>query len=59
MQQAAFYSEAHHIWYYFVAIGSAAAVDVISPLEDTHWGTRCIRVQDPDGNLYVLEARKD
>ena len=33
------------------------AVDVISPLEDTHWGTRWIRVRDPDGNLYVLEAR--
>jgi len=42
-----------------VKLGSADAVDVISPLEDTHWGTRCIRVQDPAGNLYVLEARKD
>lgn len=41
------------------ALDAADAVDVISPLEDTHWGTRWIRVRDPDGNLYVLEARKD
>ncbi|MEN8148316.1 MAG: VOC family protein [Planctomycetota bacterium] len=40
-------------------LDSTDAVDVISPLEETHWGTRCIRVQDPDGNLYVLEARED
>ncbi len=34
-------------------------VEVVTPLEDTHWGTRWIRVQDPDGNLYCLEAPKD
>jgi catechol 2,3-dioxygenase-like lactoylglutathione lyase family enzyme len=38
------------------SIATTDAVDVISPLEDTHWGTRWIRVRDPDGNLYVLEA---
>jgi catechol 2,3-dioxygenase-like lactoylglutathione lyase family enzyme len=37
-------------------IDEAPSVDVISPLEETHWGTRWIRVRDPDGNLYVLEA---
>ena len=40
-------------------IGGADAVDVISPLEDTHWGTRWIRVRDPDGNLYVLEEGRE
>jgi catechol 2,3-dioxygenase-like lactoylglutathione lyase family enzyme len=40
-------------------IREADAVSVISPLEETHWGTRWIRVHDPDGNLYVLEAGKD
>jgi catechol 2,3-dioxygenase-like lactoylglutathione lyase family enzyme len=39
-------------------IAGTDAVDVISPLESTHWGTRWIRVRDPDGNLYVLEAPK-
>jgi catechol 2,3-dioxygenase-like lactoylglutathione lyase family enzyme len=31
-------------------------VDVVTPLEDTHWGTRWIRVRDPDGNVYALES---
>jgi len=39
-------------------LAAADAVDVISPLENTHWGTRLIRVRDPDGNLYALEAPK-
>jgi len=30
-------------------------VEVTTPLEDTHWGTRWIRVRDPDGNEYALE----
>ena len=33
------------------------AVDVQVPLEDTHWGTKWIRVKDPDGNVYALEAK--
>lgn len=32
--------------------GSAA---VVLPLEPTHWGTRWMKVQDPDGRLFVLE----
>ena len=28
---------------------------VITPLEDTHWGTRWIRVIDPDGRVFALE----
>ncbi|RMG07733.1 MAG: hypothetical protein D6731_23185 [Planctomycetota bacterium] len=34
-----------------------ANVDVATPLEDTHWGSRWIRVRDPDGRVYALEAR--
>ena len=31
---------------------------VITPLADTHWGTRWLRVRDPDGNLYAVEFAK-
>ena len=31
-------------------------VEVTTPLEDTHWGTRWIRVRDPEGQVYSLEA---
>lgn len=34
------------------------AVRVATPLEDTHWGTRWIRVADPDANVFALEERK-
>ncbi len=36
------------------AVG-AAAPTVLTPLEPTHWGTRWIRLADPDGNVWVLE----
>ena len=32
------------------------AVEVETPLEDTHWGTRWIRVRDPEGNVWALES---
>ena len=32
------------------------AVEIVTPLSETHWGTRWIRVRDPDGNLYAIEA---
>jgi catechol 2,3-dioxygenase-like lactoylglutathione lyase family enzyme len=32
-------------------------VAVVLPLEKTHWGTRWIPVQDPDGNIYCLQER--
>ncbi|MBI3723053.1 VOC family protein [bacterium] len=35
----------------------AKHVEVATPLEDTHWGTRWIRVRDPEGNVFALEAR--
>jgi hypothetical protein len=31
-------------------------VDVVSPFEDTHWGTKPMVVRDPDGRLWNLEA---
>jgi catechol 2,3-dioxygenase-like lactoylglutathione lyase family enzyme len=31
-------------------------VEVTAPLEKTHWGTKWIRVRDPDGNVYALES---
>jgi catechol 2,3-dioxygenase-like lactoylglutathione lyase family enzyme len=30
-------------------------VDVVTPPEDTHWGTRWFVVRDPDGNLIAFE----
>jgi len=31
-------------------------VDVVSPFEDTHWGTQMMTVRDPDGRLWQLQA---
>lgn len=33
-----------------------AAVEVVSPFEDTHFGTRETTVRDPDGRLWSLQA---
>jgi hypothetical protein len=33
-----------------------AIVDVITPFEDTHWGTREMTVRDPDGRTWRLQA---
>jgi len=35
-----------------------AGVDVVSPWEDTHWGTRLMTVRDPDGREWKLQAPK-
>lgn len=32
------------------------ALDVVSPFEDTHYGTREMVVRDPDGLLWTLQA---
>jgi catechol 2,3-dioxygenase-like lactoylglutathione lyase family enzyme len=37
-------------------LSDSSAVQVVLPLQKTHWGTRWIRVQDPDGNIYALES---
>ena len=31
-------------------------VEVVTPFEDTHFGTREMTVQDPDGRLWSLQA---
>jgi hypothetical protein len=31
-------------------------VDVVTPFEDTHFGTREMTVRDPDGRLWSLQA---
>jgi hypothetical protein len=31
-------------------------VDVVTPLEETHYGTREMTVRDPDGRLWTLQA---
>jgi uncharacterized glyoxalase superfamily protein PhnB len=32
------------------------AVEVVTPFEDTHYGTREMTVRDPDGRLWTLQA---
>jgi uncharacterized glyoxalase superfamily protein PhnB len=32
------------------------AVEVVTPFEDTHYGTRAMTVRDPDGRLWTLQA---
>ncbi len=32
------------------------AIEVVTPFEDTHFGTREMTVQDPDGRLWSLQA---
>lgn len=33
-----------------------AIVDVATPFENTHWGTREMTVRDPDGRIWRLQA---
>ena len=37
-------------------LAGAADVEMLTPLSPTHWGTRWIRVADPDGHTWVLET---
>ena len=32
------------------------AVEVVTPFEDTHFGTREMTVRDPDGRTWILQA---
>ncbi len=36
-------------------LAAQEGVSVQTPLEATHWGTRWIRVEDPDGRVFALE----
>jgi uncharacterized glyoxalase superfamily protein PhnB len=31
-------------------------LDIVTPFEDTHWGTRMMTVRDPDGRVWSLQA---
>lgn len=33
-----------------------AAVEVVTPFEETHWGTREMTVRDPDGRIWNLQG---
>jgi hypothetical protein len=33
-----------------------ASVEVVSPWEETHWGTKLMTVRDPDGREWKLQA---
>ncbi|MBT8213439.1 MAG: VOC family protein [Acidimicrobiia bacterium] len=37
------------------AFSMGPGITVDTPLEDTHWGTRWIRVRDADGRVHALE----
>jgi uncharacterized glyoxalase superfamily protein PhnB len=44
---------------YFGATSDYAApdgIDVVSPFTDTHWGTKVMVIQDPDGHRYRIQA---
>jgi uncharacterized glyoxalase superfamily protein PhnB len=38
------------------ALGVDPAVEVVTPFEDTHYGTTEMTVRDPDGRLWTLQA---
>ena len=38
------------------AFGADSAVEVVTPFEDTHYGTREMTVRDPDGRVWSLQA---
>jgi uncharacterized glyoxalase superfamily protein PhnB len=40
------------------ALRPDAIIDVVTPFEDTHWGTREMTVRDPDGRIWRLQAPK-
>jgi uncharacterized glyoxalase superfamily protein PhnB len=40
------------------AFRADSIVDVVTPFEDTHWGTRDMTVRDPDGRIWRLQAPK-
>ena len=38
------------------ALDLDSSVDVVTPFEDTHWGTKEMTVRDPDGRVWSLQA---
>ena len=39
------------------AVNPDPIVEVVTPFQDTHFGTREMTVRDPDGRLWSLQAR--
>jgi uncharacterized glyoxalase superfamily protein PhnB len=35
------------------------ALDVVTPFEATHWGTKEMTVRDPDGRIWMLQAETE
>ena len=40
------------------AVDLDSSIEVVSPWEDTHWGTKLMTVRDPDGREWMLQAPK-
>jgi uncharacterized glyoxalase superfamily protein PhnB len=38
------------------AFSTSSPVEVVSPFEDTHFGTRMMTIRDPDGRAWSLQA---
>jgi uncharacterized glyoxalase superfamily protein PhnB len=38
------------------AVSIDPPVEVVTPFEDTHYGTREMTVRDPDGRIWSLQA---
>lgn len=38
------------------AVGADPSVEVVTQLEETHYGTREMTVRDPDGRIWTLQA---
>jgi hypothetical protein len=38
------------------AFSASSPVEVLSPFEDTHFGTRMMTIRDPDGRTWSLQA---
>ena len=41
------------------AVKPDPVIDVVTPFNDTHWGTRVMTVRDPDGRTWTLQAPKE
>lgn len=37
------------------ALTVGPGVEIVTPKEDTHWGTRWMQVRDPDGRVFSIE----
>ncbi|MFI6047103.1 VOC family protein [Nocardia sp. NPDC051321] len=40
------------------ALAANPVIEVVTPFEETHYGTREMTVRDPDGRIWTLQAEK-